>query len=53
MAKDKSTKKAAAAPKVEATKVKSGRVTKAEDPKKSKDVAKKVVEAAKKSKKSK
>ncbi|KAG9607111.1 RNA-binding domain-containing protein, partial [Aureobasidium melanogenum] len=52
MAKDKSTKKAAA-PKVEATKVKSGRVTKAEDPKKSKDVAKKVVEAAKKSKKSK
>ncbi|KAG9686238.1 RNA-binding domain-containing protein, partial [Aureobasidium melanogenum] len=37
----------------EATKVKSGRVTKAEDPKKSKDVAKKVVEAAKKSKKSK
>ncbi|KAH0082981.1 RNA-binding domain-containing protein, partial [Aureobasidium melanogenum] len=52
MAKDKSTKKATA-PKVEATKVKSGRVTKAEDPKKSKDVAKKVVEAAKKSKKSK
>ncbi|KAH0163242.1 RNA-binding domain-containing protein, partial [Aureobasidium melanogenum] len=52
MAKDKSTKKAAA-PKVEATKVKSGRVTKAEDPKKSKDVAKKVVEATKKSKKSK
>ncbi|CAD0089956.1 unnamed protein product [Aureobasidium vineae] len=52
MAKDKSTKKAAA-PKVEATKVKSGRVTKAEDPKKSKDVAKKVVDATKKSKKSK
>ncbi|CAD0114725.1 unnamed protein product [Aureobasidium uvarum] len=52
MAKDKSTKKAAA-PKVEATKVKSGRVSKAEDPKKSKDVAKKVVEATKKSKKSK
>ncbi|KAI5212478.1 RNA-binding domain-containing protein [Aureobasidium subglaciale] len=53
MAKDKSTKKAAA-PKVEATKVKSGRVAKAEDPKvKSKDVAKKVTEATKKSKKSK
>jgi len=50
MAKDKSTK---TAPKVEATKVKSGRVAKAEDPKKSKDVAKKVVEATKKSKKSK
>ncbi|THW97636.1 RNA-binding domain-containing protein [Aureobasidium pullulans] len=53
MAKDKSTKKAAA-PKVETTKVKSGRVSKAEAPKvNSKDVAKKVADATKKSKKSK